>query len=986
MCEAMESVEMECDQDSGQDITSSQPAQPSQSSQQHTQSGVTSDGVSSNSDLCRSAESSSGDQSCDCSSSICPPVSISQQRSAVKSQQAFGQNECDASGRYEQISQPDNSGNASDSDTEIVVDSPSVADNAASRVVSSNGDNVDVRDEEDGKCSNSTADLYMPPRGMSRSMTPSPPYIRLATPSTPGTPRLRSGSVSGTTFAPVSPKPSARNTPMERQRAGSMGEIEMRERMQGMVRINESLDILQLPRPRNPGGILPQNGHDSMDSSNEALNLIMDFKLSKDKTDNHLLGTMNSFGTFRSVEPVSRVSSSSKRSNTSYLISNIIRSTPNKLKTSTVSTLSINSLRRNGCSINEAIERPKPSSIIDSEGVAKKIARLDSGGFMSTSTLDSVWRAPSRERSRTLLPGVRMLGDKTPPERPKPPRRTVLSPADNGHLDLTISSSMRRHSSPSHSQSLAKELLPSGEDYDGDVEMCPHLHHYRCRLCNYATGSYNLLQMHSTKHSGGSRTFRCSVCDFTSYEKGSFRRHRRLHHKTSPVNLLRCVKCQFVTPLSRKLRDHYQQAHPDLPASTLLPGLTSGGGTISPTPLSGNHTLPLDTTGNNTYPAHFYDNSLLLHRSDRLTESFPYSMTNRHPVDMPFDQYNVPYESFRDRQGDALSSSYLRSLAPSGFRSSQQAATSTVTSSSYYIPSGVGGSHIQDIHTCSNHGTCDQSCSNLHTGVKIKIENDFDISSSVSGCALNASGVTHNHNDQRTISQAEAICDNPRPQARGSHTSTFTNGNSTPREDGANRSATVDHPTDLTSPNRRRNNFALSATSHQLPYRINVENIDLDTSHDSSSVSGNLKISSVSDTVVKSDSTARGVQCVLPLIKTEIDLDGDYYDFYSRPRFAGIDQAIQCNLPVSGQRSQSQGSGRLGYRSQSASESDQSEQQSCCSESRCEHCGIVFDDEVIFSIHLGCHSHTDPFRCNVCGKQCGNKYGFYSHIMRGHHI
>ena len=54
-------------------------------------------------------------------------------------------------------------------------------------------------------------------------------------------------------------------------------------------------------------------------------------------------------------------------------------------------------------------------------------------------------------------------------------------------------------------------------------------------------------------------------------------------------------------------------------------------------------------------------------------------------------------------------------------------------------------------------------------------------------------------------------------------------------------------------------------------------------------------------------------------------------------------------------------------------------------DSRCHFCGVTFDDEVIYSIHVGCHSHSDPFMCNVCGKQCHNKYGFYSHIMRGHH-
>jgi IKAROS family zinc finger protein len=57
----------------------------------------------------------------------------------------------------------------------------------------------------------------------------------------------------------------------------------------------------------------------------------------------------------------------------------------------------------------------------------------------------------------------------------------------------------------------------------------------------------------------------------------------------------------------------------------------------------------------------------------------------------------------------------------------------------------------------------------------------------------------------------------------------------------------------------------------------------------------------------------------------------------------------------------------------------------CAVITRCDHCGITFDDEVIFSIHMGCHSHKDPFICNVCGRSCENKYAFYTHIMRGHH-
>ncbi len=51
---------------------------------------------------------------------------------------------------------------------------------------------------------------------------------------------------------------------------------------------------------------------------------------------------------------------------------------------------------------------------------------------------------------------------------------------------------------------------------------------------------------------------------------------------------------------------------------------------------------------------------------------------------------------------------------------------------------------------------------------------------------------------------------------------------------------------------------------------------------------------------------------------------------------------------------------------------------------RCQYCDIAFNDEVLHSIHMGCHSHCDPFLCNVCGRATANKYAFYTHIMRGH--
>ena len=87
-----------------------------------------------------------------------------------------------------------------------------------------------------------------------------------------------------------------------------------------------------------------------------------------------------------------------------------------------------------------------------------------------------------------------------------------------------------------------------------------------------------------------------------------------------------------------------------------------------------------------------------------------------------------------------------------------------------------------------------------------------------------------------------------------------------------------------------------------------------------------------------------------------------------------VECGVQCEVLSSG-------SNRAGSRVLSA---DDERRGDAGDDFRCSHCGITFEDEVLLTIHIGCHSHTDPFVCNMCGKKCHNKYGFYSHIMRGH--
>ncbi|XP_038130058.1 zinc finger protein Pegasus-like [Cyprinodon tularosa] len=52
---------------------------------------------------------------------------------------------------------------------------------------------------------------------------------------------------------------------------------------------------------------------------------------------------------------------------------------------------------------------------------------------------------------------------------------------------------------------------------------------------------------------------------------------------------------------------------------------------------------------------------------------------------------------------------------------------------------------------------------------------------------------------------------------------------------------------------------------------------------------------------------------------------------------------------------------------------------------RCQHCEISFSDNIIYTIHMGCHGYEHPFQCNVCGHMCMDKYNFACHFARGQH-
>ncbi|KAJ6634947.1 Protein hunchback [Pseudolycoriella hygida] len=51
----------------------------------------------------------------------------------------------------------------------------------------------------------------------------------------------------------------------------------------------------------------------------------------------------------------------------------------------------------------------------------------------------------------------------------------------------------------------------------------------------------------------------------------------------------------------------------------------------------------------------------------------------------------------------------------------------------------------------------------------------------------------------------------------------------------------------------------------------------------------------------------------------------------------------------------------------------------------CKHCGIVFKDPILHTIHMGYHGRENVFQCNLCGEHFEERVGFFTHIARKEH-
>ena len=502
---------------------------------------------------------------------------------------------------------------------------------------------------------------------------------------------------------------------------------------------------------------------------------------------------------------------------------------------------------------------------------------------------------------------------------------------------------------------------------------------------------------------------------------------------TNPTNIIRCDKCDFSTVLPRKFREHLVQAH-DLQISPSHYGLPytspifrQGYGSLQ------DRTNPLDLTHTHSTPM-----SNSRSATNALT-SFLRGMHNTPPVyggtNQSFTQgqgmnqmtgFHNPHNSNDHEQAqNNLASSYLRSIVSSIVNNpvpNFPPANSTVSSSNLFT--SVAAETHPSVNLQVNQGqvkvkqeppdspqatdlskrssfqafqydTCPDRPTRMSLNNDILYNNqarrsstplDFSsrtVSTSFDGnrSFMNSFGASPSRQRDRfgvhqSLDSYESFSIG-RARLRNNHNGNHGNQNSTSGLDS------------FRSRDYHNNSFSQLYTPRSRSRSLGDRAQDLTSSFIQGANNSSVTTDCTRSIVVKKETTNGnqcmsdvGVQCRMPSVKSESsNHDNQQSNDGQRTMGDFVDQGVQCEL-MSTVQLLNQRNLNNDNESDYSSESQQNFQLPC---HRCNHCSITFDDEVLFSIHIGCHSHTDPFVCNVCGKHCGNKYGFYSHIMRGHH-
>ncbi|CAL1542861.1 unnamed protein product, partial [Lymnaea stagnalis] len=460
------------------------------------------------------------------------------------------------------------------------------------------------------------------------------------------------------------------------------------------------------------------------------------------------------------------------------------------------------------------------------------------------------------------------------------------------------------------------------------------------------------------------QVMKCNICGFVTNNQRFYRRHRRLHTRQYQPNLIHCNLCEYSTTQIRKMREHtitnHHMSHPHslansnqafnpsvLPESTHRPHVQSqmfmGGGSgslfhpvsnrpvnvavgaASTTGISNASSLGLPTYIPTAQEPHLHVNT---------------QATLQHPPRGSAMLGN--YAPTNDQQV----TSYMRSVI-SNLMSPRTDPNNSVSSSSLYLQ--AARNFPQESHTTlpSNNVPIMEETYNYR-----RFWN------------ANSSNSTHGDNHNITGSTFVKVKTEPRAApisqlSRGVHDMPSSTQKDRPVRSPRRQSDTLDSESGM---DMSSDDHASSPQPGGLGCRSEAR-ISTET-HQTSSTA-------------QADDPSIASQCPVPFIKIEFPPHRDTCNYLNRNSCTRTDREVQCEII-----SMSSNHHRQGGRTQS--EAVSSAGGSAVVETRCYFCGVTFDDEVLYSIHIGCHSHTDPFMCNVCGKQCHNKYGFYSHIMRGH--
>ncbi|KAJ0184211.1 hypothetical protein K1T71_000634 [Dendrolimus kikuchii] len=83
------------------------------------------------------------------------------------------------------------------------------------------------------------------------------------------------------------------------------------------------------------------------------------------------------------------------------------------------------------------------------------------------------------------------------------------------------------------------------------------LNPYKCSLCEYSTYNSVLFQEHVWIHEGV-KPYECAFCKYRSVSKKNLKKHELIHRPNYP---LRCKKCKYIARHNRALKCHMQETH-----------------------------------------------------------------------------------------------------------------------------------------------------------------------------------------------------------------------------------------------------------------------------------------------------------------------------------------------------------------------------------------------------------------------------------------